>query len=103
MTIASRMLEIDFVMSNDGIVEIANIECSVRTELQVDRMKPPVVAGEKVLGLLDPRGRASPLRLISMDDIRYDVADKHRTGVLGRKVARRISDDPRDAGRAMIV
>ena len=40
MTIAFGMLQGDFIVANDAVVEVSDVECSVEADLQVDRTEP---------------------------------------------------------------
>ena len=69
-----RMVQRDFVMPDDLVVEIRNIQTSIGAELKVDGSKPRVLAGQEI-GQLDGFGRRSEvLKPVAIDPAGHDVA-----------------------------
>jgi hypothetical protein len=48
------MLQIHLVMTNNTIVKVGHIERSVGAKCQIDRAKPPIIAGEKLGRFFNP-------------------------------------------------
>ena len=90
-------------MADNAVVKIGDIECSIGPYLQIDRMKPRVIASDKVFGLFHPRRRASPRNHIAMHDIGDDVADVEAVAIVGGIMSGIVMDDTRDAGGIMTV
>ena len=59
MTIASRVVQRHFVVTDDPIVEVRNVERSVGTELKIHRSEPWVVRGDKIVLLFRLHRRTS--------------------------------------------
>ena len=54
LAIAARMRQRHFVVADDPIVEIGDVQRAVGPQLQVDRPEPGIVADEKIFDLPPP-------------------------------------------------
>ena len=85
LPIAARVKEIDFVVADDAVVEVGDIEGTVGAHLEIDRPKPPVVANKKIFRGLDPRRRSLPPEPVAVNGVRDHVADEQVSLVVGGK------------------
>ena len=97
------MIERHLVVADDAIVEVADIECAIGTELQFHGAKPRIIAYKKI-GLLD-RFEARTMRdeLIAIHTMRNRIADEQIAAILGRKLLRLVTHDAGNAGRTVRV
>ena len=79
------MEEIDFVVADDAVVKVGDVESAVGACLEIDRAKPPVVADEKILWGVDPWRRPFPAELVTVDGVRDHIADEQIALVVGGK------------------
>ncbi len=101
--VAAGMVQRHFVVADDAVVEVGDVQRPVRTEADIDRTEPAVVAREEV-GLLDGRVAGTvPLEPIVIDAVGDQVADEQRVAKLRREVIGRVVDDAGNAGRAVAV
>ena len=75
--VPSRMIQRDFVVTNDAVVEVGDVEGAVRAELEIDGVEPEVVAGEEVGLLVGLRGGAGEGDEVVIDLRGDGVADEH--------------------------
>ena len=83
--VAARVEEIDFVVADDAVVEVGDIEGTVGACLEIDRAEPPIVANKKILRGLDPRRRSLPLEPVTVNGVGDHVADEQVSLVVGGK------------------
>src|SRR5881392_3011385 len=73
LPVSSWMSERDLVMPDDAVVKIRHIECAVRTQFDVHRAKPGIVARQEIR-LFDRLGRRTvPFQSVVIDAIGDDV------------------------------
>src|SRR5690606_37403231 len=101
VAIPTRVIQRNFVMADDPVVKIGDIQGAVGTQLQIDGPTPGIVANEEV-GLFNRLIR----RAMRLQDVRIDprgnrVADEYPTLVFSGKVIGVVINNARDAGRAV--
>ena len=82
--VASRMFERHFVMADDAIVEISDIERAVGTELNVHGAEPGIIAGEEVRHFVGDFGRALLGEAVAVEAAGHHVPDENVVAVFLR-------------------
>ena len=96
--VALGMRERNFVVADDPVVKVGNVERTIRANFEVDRPKPRVVTDDEV-GLFDRLvACAMLLQPVVIDPARHRVPDEHRPKVFGRKVGRFVEGQAADPG-----
>ncbi len=101
--VAARVVQRNFVMSDDTVVEIRHINRAVGAELNIHRAKPGIITGEKVRLLLRLGAGAVINERIPINAAGHHVADKNIVAKLRRKIRRRVINNSRDGRRAVLV
>src|ERR1051325_11610263 len=103
LAVAAGMVERDFVVANDAVVKIRDVNRAVGAELQIHRAKPRVVAAQKVRFFLREAGRAVLDEGVAIDAARHDVSDEGVAAELGWKICRGVKNHSGDGRRAVAV
>ena len=74
--VASRMMQINFIMTNHFVVKISHINSPVRTELHVHRPKPQITRGNKIRLFHRLRRRSLKDNMITVDPRGHRIADQ---------------------------
>ena len=97
------MIEGDFVVSDDFVVEVCDVESAIGTELQVDRSEPRVVGGKQVRLFDRFSGRTVVFKPVSIDSACHHIAAQEVRLEGGWEVGRLDVCKPRDGGASMQV
>ena len=92
------MVKADLVMTDNAVVKIGNVECSVRAELEVDRAEPRVSCDQKVGLFLSSNTPPVSQQRVTVDPAGHDVAGVQTAAVLGRKLLGVVLSQPADRG-----
>ena len=73
--VAAWMVEWNFVVTDDAVVEVGNVKCAIRSNSQIDRTKPAIVTGDKIRLCVDQKCRTNLLQSIMVNDAIHRIAD----------------------------
>src|SRR5256885_4789566 len=76
------MCQRHFVMTDDSIVKIRDVERAVRAELQIDRTKPRIISDDEVGALVGQRRGAGEGHSVAIDAAGHDVAGENVVPIL---------------------
>ena len=81
-SIAIRVIQWDFIVPDDFVVKVCDIEATIGSKLQIDGSEPRVIAGEQI-GHFDGLGRGTEV----LESVSIDAASHHiATEKIGLKV-----------------
>ena len=76
-TIPTWMVKRNFVVTDDFVVEVGNVNMAIRSKTDVDRPKPGIIAGHEVGQLAPLGGRADKHPLVAIDPRSHHIAADH--------------------------
>ena len=102
LAVAAGVSQRHLVMADDLVVEVGDVEGAVGAELDVDRVKPVVLAPDEVSLLRAPGRRPMPLDAVVVDAVGHHVADERGAAIRLGVLVGRVEADAADPGRAVI-
>ena len=79
------MIEINFIVPDDAIVEISNVQRTLGSELQMHWPKPGITGDEKIRLFPSPHAGSLVRQMISIDTTSHHVSTKRAVRINGRE------------------
>ena len=97
------MVETHLVVTNDAVVKIGDVQCSVRAELQINRPKPRVAGSHEVGQFGTFWATPEPINPVAINAAGDNIADENIVAEFRRPMIALVKHNPTQAGGVVVV
>ena len=103
LTIATGVVEPYLIVANNAVIKIGDVQCTVGTELQINRPEPRVSGSHEVRQFDTFWAAAKPINPVTIDAAGHDIADENIVAEFRRPMIRLVKHNATQAGGVVVV